>query len=216
MADEQPGAFRREMIKGLWAENPVFVLVLGLCPSLAVTNSVINGVVMGIASTFVLIGSSWMISSLRKAIPGAVRITSYIVIIATFVTVAENILQAYLPVVHKQLGAFIALIVVNCIILGRAEAFANRNTPLLSIADAIGMGFGFTLVLTVIGAIREVLGNGTFAGVVVLGEGFEPWVVMKLPPGGFLALGAVLIVIAWTRERFARRPTASSAHGGAA
>lgn len=201
----QESAFRRELVKGLWKENPVFVLVLGLCPSLAVTNTLLNGVVMGVATAFVLVGSSSMISALRHAIPGPVRIATYIVIIATFVSTADFCLAAWMPAAHKQLGAFIALIVVNCIILGRAEAFANRNTVWLSIADALGMAGGFTLVLSVLGGVRELLGAGTLGGFQVMGDRFEPWVVMKLPPGGFLTLGALLVLLTWAREKMAAR-----------
>ena len=205
MAQQDDGAFARELTKGLWRENPVFVLVLGLCPSLAVTNSLLNGVVMGVATAFVLVCSSVFISALRNVIPGPVRIATYIVIIATFVSTADFCLAAWLPTAHKQLGAFIALIVVNCIILGRAEAFANRNTVWLSLADALGMAGGFTLVLTVLGGVRELLGSGTLGGFPVLGDRFEPWVVMKLPPGGFLTLGVLLVVMAWFRQKLEAR-----------
>lgn len=192
--------FVPELTKGIFRENPTFVQVLGMCPPLAITNSVMNGIVMGIATTFVLVMSSMMISALRKAIPGQVRISTYVVVIATFVTVADFTLQALLPAAHHEMAAFIALIVVNCIILGRAEAFASKNPILLSIADAIGMGVGFTLALVLIGSVREVLGNGTYLGHPVFGPHFEPWVVMILPPGGFLVLGVLLLGLAKLAE----------------
>lgn len=194
-----------EFSKGLWRENPVFVLVLGLCPSLAVTNSLINGVAMGGATLFVLLGSSILVSLLRKAIPKPVRIAAYIIIISTFVTIADFVLAAFLPEVHKQLGAFIALIVVNCMILGRAEAFASRHSVGPSVADALGMSAGFTAVLVVLGGMREILGNGTLGGVVLFGDRFEPWVVMKLPPGGFLGLGFLLVMLHMVKGRLERR-----------
>ncbi len=193
-----------ELVKGFWKENPVFVQLLGLCPALAVTNSAINGVAMGVATMFVLIGSSLLVSLLRNFIPKPVRITTYIIIIATFVSVADMGLQALLPVIHKELGAFIALIVVNCLILGRQEAFASRNTPGKAVADAVGMSVGFTGALTLLGGIREVLGTGSLFGLQLFGESFEPWVVMILPPGGFFTLGVLLIIFArWERRKSA-------------
>ncbi|MEO8195322.1 MAG: electron transport complex subunit E [Thermoanaerobaculia bacterium] len=192
--------FVPELTKGIFRENPTFVQVLGMCPALAVTNSVMNGIVMGIATTFVLVMSSLMISTLRKVIPSQVRISTYVVVIATFVTVADFTLQALLPAAHHEMAAFIALIVVNCVILGRAEAFASKNPILLSIADAFGMGVGFTLALVLIGSVREVLGNGTFLGHQVFGPHFEPWVVMILPPGGFFVLGVLLLGLAKLAE----------------
>ena len=190
-----------EMLKGIWRENPVLVQMLGLCPTLAVTNSVVNALAMGLATLFVLVCSSMFVSALRKMIPGEVRISSYILIIATFVTVADMMLEATVPVVHKQLGAFIALIVVNCIILGRQEAFSAKNGVGRSVLDAVGMGLGFTLILTMMGAIREVLGAGTFLGVSLFGPRYEPWVIMVLPPGGFLTLGWILLGMAWWKQR---------------
>ena len=190
-----------ELIKGIWRENPVLVQLLGLCPTLAVTNSVANSLGMAVATLFVLVSSSILVSSLRKLIPGEVRITSYILIIATFVTVADMMLEAMVPDVHKALGAFIALIVVNCIILGRQEAFSARNGVGRSALDALGMGLGFTIALVAMGAIREVLGNGTFLGYSVFGPRFEPWVILVLPPGGFLTLGVIMLGLGWWRER---------------
>ena len=189
-----------EFSKGVWKQNPVFVAVLGLCPALAVTNSLVNGLAMGLASTFVLVGSSLLISLLRKFIPAPVRISIFIIVIATFCTTVDFLLQAYAYELHKELGAFIALIVVNCLILGRQESFASKNAPPLAVADALGMAVGFTLALSMIGAIREILGKGTLGGVSIMGENFEPWVIMILPPGGFLTLGALLFVFAWRKR----------------
>jgi electron transport complex protein RnfE len=190
-----------ELIKGLWRENPVFIQLLGLCPALAVTNTAINALAMSGATTFVLVGSSLLISTLRNFIPKQVRITSFIIVIATFVTVADFTLMALAPNVHKELGAFIALIVVNCLILGRQEAFASRNTVGTALSDAVGMSLGFGLALFMLGAIREILGNGTLFGVSLFGPSFEPWVIMILPPGAFLSLGLMLMVFAYVRER---------------
>ena len=186
-----------EFLKGLWRENPVFVAVLGMCPALAVTNSAINGLAMGLATTFVLVFSSILVSLFRNVIPKQVRITTFIVIIATFVTVVDMFLAAWSPVIHKELGAFIALIVVNCLILGRQEAFASKNKVMLSIADALGMSIGFTIALLSIGVIREVLGSGSLFNISLFGDSFEPWVIMILPPGGFLVLGFLLLFFNW-------------------
>lgn len=194
-----------EFTKGLWRENPVFIAVLGLCPAMAVTNSLMNGLVMGIATTFVLLGSNTFVSLLRHVIPKPVRISAYIIIIATFVTTVDFVLAALMPVAHKQLGAFIALIVVNCMILGRAEAFASKHGAGLAVADALGMSGGFTLALAMIGGIREILGSGTLLGVPVMGSNFEPWAIMVLPPGGFLSLGMLLMAFAWLAKRKAQR-----------
>ena len=190
-----------EFLKGLWQQNPVFVQVLGMCPTLAVTNSAINALVMGLATLMVLLMSNIMVSSLRTFIPRQVRIASYILIIATFVTVVDYVIQALSLEIHKALGAFISLIVVNCLILGRAEAFASRNSVAKSIQDALGMGLGFTLALLSLGIIRELLGNGSFFGVSVFPDTFENWVIMLLPGGGFFTLGLLLIVFNWIRER---------------
>jgi len=186
---------REEFVKGLWDENPVFISVLGMCPMLAVTNTAVNAVVMAGATLFVLTGSRLLVSLLRRHIPKQVRISCYIIIIATFVTVADMTLMAYTPALHKELGAFIALIVVNCLILGRQEAFASKHRPTLALADALGMGAGFAFALLLLGATREILGFGTLFGIAVFGAGFEPWVVMILPPGGFLTLGLILLAL---------------------
>ncbi|HEX9565624.1 MAG TPA: electron transport complex subunit E [Gemmatimonadaceae bacterium] len=196
----EPGGFD-DLMRGLWRENPVLVQMLGLCPTLAVTNTVANSLAMGLATLFVLVCSSILVSSLRRLIPAEVRIASFILIIATFVTIADMALEATVPDIHKALGAFIALIVVNCLILSRQEAFASRNGVRRSAMDALGMGTGFTLVLLVMGSLRELLGSGSLLAVPVLGTGFEPWVIMVLPPGGFLALGVILLAQSWWQAR---------------
>lgn len=190
-----------ELIKGIWRDNPVFVQVLGMCPMLAVTNSAINAIAMGMATFFVLVGSSFLVSSLRQWIPKQVRISCFIIIIATFVTVADYTLLALVPAVHKELGAFIPLIVANCMILGRQEAFASRYPAKLAVMDAIGMAGGFMLALFSLGAIREILGDGALFGVRLFGADFEPWVIMILPPGGFLTLGVILLFFNWFRQK---------------
>jgi electron transport complex protein RnfE len=176
----------QEFVKGLWDDNPVFRQLLGLCPTLAVTGAMINGLAMGLATTFVLLFSSLVVSSIKKLIPSQVRIASYIVIIATFVTVADRFLAAFFPPISKSLGPYVPLIVVNCIILGRQEAFSSKNTVGRSLVDALGMSSGFVLALLILSAIREILGAGTFFGYQVMGAGFEPWIIMILPPGAFI------------------------------
>jgi len=190
----------QEFIKGLWDENPVFRQLLGLCPTLAVTGAVINGLAMGLATTFVLIFSSLVVSSIKKLIPSQVRIASYIVIIATFVTVADRFLAAFFPPISKSLGPYIPLIVVNCIILGRQEAYSSKNKVGRSLMDALGMSAGFVLALLILSAIREILGAGTFFGYQVMGAWFEPWIIMILPPGAFITLG-ILLALALQIER---------------
>lgn len=194
----------QEFLKGLFRENPIFVQVLGMCPALAVTISAVNGLAMGASTLFVLAASSLMVSALRRWIPREVRIATYVVIIATFVTLIDYLLQGLVPAVHKDLGPFVALIVVNCIVLGRAEAFASKHAPRAALADALGMGAGFTLSLTTLGSVREILGNGTWFGAALFGPHFEPWVIMMLPPGGFLTLGLLLLFLNWLKERKAR------------
>jgi len=193
-----------EFAKGLWNENPVLSSLLGLCPVLAVTNSAINGLSMGLATTFVLLSSTIMISLLRKVIPHQVRIASYIVIIATFVTVADRFLAAYFPAISKDLGPYVPLIVVNCLILGRQEAFSSKNGVGRSLLDSSGMGVGFIFVLIVLGSFREILGSGTIFGFTILGEWFDPWMVMILPPGAFLGLGFLIALTNWINERRAK------------
>ncbi len=195
-----------EFAKGIWKENPVFVQVLGMCPMLAVTNSAVNALAMGTATAFVLIGSSLLISIFRKVIPKPVRISVYIIVIASFVTIADYVLQALVPDVHRELGAFISLIVVNCLILGRQEAFASRNPVGLALLDALGMALGFAFALFCLGATREILGAGSLFSVSLFGPQFEPWVIMLLPPGGFLMLGMILIFFNWLQQR--RMPVA--------
>lgn len=212
---QQPPATFDDFLRGVWRENPVVVQMLGLCPTLAVTNSVANGLAMSLATTFVLLGSNLLVASLKKMIPQEVRITSYVLIIATFVTIADMLLEAAVPVVHKQLGPFVALIVVNCIILGRAEAFASRNTVTRSFLDALGTATGFTIVLVILSAVRELLGTGTLLGYQVVSSQFEPWVIMVLPPGGFLTLGVLMLVLGWHAERKRSRVVAAQAREAA-
>lgn len=182
-------------LNGVITENPTFRLVLGTCPTLAVTTSAINGIGMGAAATFVLIGSNVVVSLLRKFIPNNVRIPAFIVIICTFVTMVQLFMQAYLPSLYESLGIFIPLIVVNCIILARAEAFASKNPVLASAVDGLGMGVGFTLALTLIGMIRELIGSGTLFGFKIMGAGYEPMLLFVLASGGFLTFGILLGVI---------------------
>ena len=186
------GSLMQEFTKGLWKEIPPFRLVLGLCPILAVTKAADTGLGMGLAATFVLVFSNIIVSALRKVIPNKVRIACYIVVIATFVVVTELVMQAYTYPLYQALGIFIPLIVVNCIILGRAEAFAGKNPVLLSAADGLGIGLGFTLSLTFLGGLRELFGNGTLFGQPVLGSGYEPFQFMVQAPGAFVCLGLLL------------------------
>lgn len=182
----------KEFTKGFWKELPPFRLVLGLCPTLAVTTAAENGMGMGLATTFVLVFSNVLVSILRKLIPGKVRIASYIVVIASFVVIVELLMQAYFYPLFKILGIFIPLIVVNCIILGRAEAFASKNPIIHSLADGLGIGLGFTISLTVLGSIREILGNGTLFGASVMWSSFEPLSFIVKAPGAFVCLGLLL------------------------
>ncbi len=186
---------RGVFINGVLTENPTFRLVLGTCPTLAVTTSAINGLGMGLAATFVLVGSNAVISLLRNFIPNKVRIPAFIVVICTFVTMVQMLMQAFVPPLYDALGIFIPLIVVNCIILARAEAFASKNNVVRSAMDGVGMGLGFTLGLLLISAIREVVGNGTIFNMNVLGAGFEPMLLMVLAPGGFIVYGLLLGII---------------------
>ena len=191
----------QEYVKGLWRDNPVFVQVLGMCPMLAVTNSAANALAMGLSTLFVLVGASLLVSSLRRWIPKQIRISTYVIIIATFVTATDFTLQALVPEIHKELGAFIPLIVVNCMILGRQEAFASKHSVRLALVDALGMASGFMLALFALGSVREILGDGALFGFPLFGPDFEPWVIMVLPPGGFLTLGLLLLLFSWVRER---------------
>ena len=185
----------KDLIKGIWRENPVFVILLGMCPTLAVTTKAIFGLSMGFAVIFVLTCSSLLVSVFRKVIPAQVRIATYTIIIATFVTIADYFLKANFPSISKALGPYVPLIVVNSIILGRAEAFASKNTPIRAIFDALGMGLGFTLALVILGSVRELLSAGSLFDVQLLGSWYEPWVIMVLPAGAFITLGLLVGLI---------------------
>jgi electron transport complex protein RnfE len=190
--------------EGLSRQNPVFVQTLGMCPTLAVTNSVSNALAMSLATTFVLVCSNTLISAVRRLVPKQVRIATYILIIATFVTIVDYLIKAISIPVYKALGPFIALIVVNCIILGRAEAFASRNPIVPSILDGLGMGAGFSIGLLCLGGVREVLGAGTFLGFSLFGPHYQPWVLFLLPSGGFFTLGGWLLVFSAWKARSER------------
>jgi electron transport complex protein RnfE len=198
----------QDLSRGIWRENPVLIQMLGLCPALAVTNTVVNSLAMGLATFFVLLCSSILVSTFRKLIPSEVRISTYILIIATFVTIADMTLEAVVPEIHKALGAFIALIVVNCMILGRQEAFASKNTVWRAIIDAVGTGIGFIIALFMMGAIREILGYGTFLGLPLFGSNYEPWIIFILPPGGFFTIGFILLALNWWERRKLERARA--------
>ena len=187
---------------GLLKENPTFVLVLGTCPALAVTTSAINGLGMGLAATFVLVGSNFLISLLKKLIPNKVRIPAFVVIIATFVTIIDLVMQAYVPDLYKALGVFIPLIVVNCVILGRAEAFAQKNSVFSSIIDGLGMGIGFTLAITLIGSIREILGNGSIMDIKFINENTKTVLLMIMPPGAFITYGYLIALVNKLKKRY--------------
>lgn len=191
----------QEFSKGIFKENPTFRLLLGMCPTLAVSVTAINGFGMGLSALFVLLCSNIVISALRNVIPNKVRIPAYILIIATFVTIVDMVLNAYLPDLHKALGIFIPLIVVNCIILGRAEAFARKNNITRSIIDALGMGIGFTLALTILGIIRELFGSGSIFGAKIMGTAFEPMGILATPPGAFITLGVMLGLVNFIFKR---------------
>jgi electron transport complex protein RnfE len=198
MAEKRSGF---EFVKGIWGENPVLRMLLGMCPALAVSNTAINGLAMGAAVTFVLTMSSLVISLLKKVIPSQVRIPSFIVVIATFVTLTDLFFKAKFPAVSKALGPFIPLIIVNCIILARQEAFASKNPVGISLIDALGMSLGFTWVLTFLAIVREILGFGTVFGAPVLGAWFKPWIVMILPPGAFITLGIMVGLMNYITEK---------------
>ncbi len=182
-------------LNGIGSENPTFRLMLGLCPTLAVTVTAENGFGIGLAATFVLIGSNAIVSMIKNVIPAQVRIPCYILVIATFVTIAKLVLQAYVPILYARLGLFVDIMVVNCIILGRAEAFASKNTVIDSIADGLGMGLGFTLAAGFIGMIREILGSGKLFGVPVVAHSVHPAIAMILPPGAFFTIGFLMALI---------------------
>lgn len=187
--------FMKTLTNGIIAENPVFRLLLGMCSALAITTSAANSIGMGIAVTFVLVGSNICISLLRNVIPAKIRIPCFVVVIATFVTIVQMVLEAYVPSLFQSLGVFIPLIVVNCIILGRAEAFASKSSVWLSIADGFGMGIGYTIAILIIGIIREILGAGTIFGISIFGAHYMPMLIMILPPGSFLLLGALIGIL---------------------
>ncbi len=199
MAPDRPST--DEFIKGLWRENPVFVQVLGMCPVLAVSNTARNALAMGLATLFVLVMSNIVVSLLRKFIPKQVRIATFILVIATFVTVVEYVIQAISLDLHKALGAFISLIVVNCLILGRAEAFASKNGVGRSILDGLGMGVGFAFALLCLGAVREIFGAGSLFGVQLFHDGFQDWVMMILPAGGFFTLAGWVLLFNRLKQR---------------
>jgi electron transport complex protein RnfE len=190
-----------EFMEGIWKQNPTFVMILGMCPTLAVTVSAINALSMGISTALVLIASCGLVSMMRNITPKEVRIAVYIVIIATFVTAIDYAIQAISLTLYDALGAFIQLIVVNCIILGRAEAHAAKNPPLPAMINAAGMGIGFTIGLSSLGVVREILGNGSLFGISLFGASFQPWVVMVLPPGGFFVLGCWLLFFSWRARK---------------
>ncbi|MCR3921788.1 MAG: electron transport complex subunit E [Firmicutes bacterium] len=191
-----------ELTKGVFRENPIFRLVLGMCPTLAVTTLAVNGLGMGLSTAAVLVSSNFVIAVLRKVIPNKIRIPAFIIIIATFVTMVDMLLNAYTPELHSQLGIFVPLIVVNCIILGRAEAFASKNPVADSLADGLGMGLGFTLSLTLLGSIRELLASGTLFGANILGASYEPFKLFASPPGAFIALGLLMALMNMLAKKY--------------
>lgn len=207
---ENKHQLRSVFMNGIITENPTFRLVLGTCPTMAVTTSAINGVGMGLAATFVLLGSNVVISMLRNFIPDKIRIPAFVVVICTFVTMIQMLMQAFVPSLYASLGLFIPLIVVNCIILARAEAFASKNGVLLSAVDGIGMGLGFTIAITVMGAIRELLGNGTLFGMQIFGASFQPMLLLILPAGGFIVFGLMLGAINVITAKLEKRKEAAS------
>jgi H+/Na+-translocating ferredoxin:NAD+ oxidoreductase subunit E len=194
-------------LRGLWEENPVFVMLMGMCPVLAVSNTAVNALAMGGATTFVLLFSNALISLLSPFIPRQVRIVAYIMIIATFVTMVDYVIQAISLDLYNALGAFIQLIAVNCVILCRAESYASKQRLAATIVNSLGMGAGFTLAIFSLGAVREILGAGSLFGVSLFSDNFQPWVVMVLPSGGFFVLGGWLLLFSWIRPRRARKAT---------
>lgn len=194
-------SFIKELTKGIIKENPTFVIVLGMCPTLATSTSVNNAIGMGLAATFVLICSNIFISLIKNITPDQIRIPVYVIVIAAFVSIVDMSMAAYLPALHKSLGLFIPLIVVNCIIMGRAEAFANKNNVVNSIADGIGMGLGFTLSLSVVATIREILGNGTWLNMRVMPKTYDPMLITLLAPGAFITLGFLMALMNMLKEK---------------
>ena len=202
---EKKLSMRGVFVNGIINENPIFRLVLGVCPVLAATTSATNGLGMGLAATFVLLGSNIVISLLRNLIPDKVRIPAFIVVISTFVTIVQLLMQAFVPALYEALGLFIPLIVVNCIILARAEAFASKNSLFLAASDGLGMGMGFTLGLILIGSVRELLGNGTIFGTALLGASFEPMLLAVMAPGGFIVFGLLLGIVNAITDKISTR-----------
>ncbi|HNQ39301.1 MAG TPA: electron transport complex subunit E [Candidatus Cloacimonas sp.] len=194
-------SFMKELTKGIIKENPTFVIVLGMCPTLATSTSVNNAIGMGLAATFVLICSNIFISLIKNITPDKIRIPVYVIVIAAFVSIVDMSMAAYLPALHKSLGLFIPLIVVNCIIMGRAEAYANKNNVINSIADGIGMGLGFTLALCLVATIREILGNGTWLNIRVMPETYDPMLITLLAPGAFITLGLLMGLMNMLKEK---------------
>ncbi|WP_052078556.1 electron transport complex subunit RsxE [Spirochaeta lutea] len=207
---------RDTLTKGFFKENPVFVLLLGMCPTLGVTTSAMNGLGMGLATTAVLLGSNAVVALIKNLIPDKVRIPAYIVIIASFVTIIDLAMLAYLPDLHAELGLFIPLIVVNCIILGRAESFASKNGVVLSLMDAVSMGLGFSMALTMLGGIREVLGSGAIFGVPLVAEGASTMLLFVMPPGAFIALGVLIAFVRQSQQALSRMARSRRASGLAA
>jgi len=206
---DAPVPLGEEFRKGVWRQNPTFVQVLGMCPALAVSNSARNALAMGLATTFVLVASNVAVSSLRRFIPRQVRITTYVLIIASFVTIVDYLIQAISLDLHRALGAFISLIVVNCFILGRAEAFASTHGVVPSFFDGLGMGAGFCWALLSIGAVREILGSGTLFGVQLFHDGFQGATVMLLPSGGFFTMAGWVLLLNAVEQRRSRRAAAA-------
>ena len=200
MADKKNSLFG-ELTKGIIKENPTLVMLLGMCPTLAVTTQAMNGIGMGLATTFVLLGSNIVISALRKVIPAKVHLPCYIVIIATFVTVVQMVLQAFVPALYKSLGVYLALIVVNCIILGRAEMFACKNTVVDSALDGLGMGIGYILTMLLMSSIREIIGNGTWLGITIIPDSVDKMTVMNSAPGGFFVFGCLMAGCVWLERK---------------
>jgi len=207
---EKKHSLRGVFVNGILNENPIFRLVLGVCPTLASTTSATNGLGMGLAATFVLLGINVVISLLRNIIPDKVRIPAFIVVISTFVTIIQMLIQAFVPALYDALGLFIPLIVVNCIILARAEAFAAKYSVLFSAADGLGMGLGFTGALILIGSIREMIGSGTIFGNALFGASFEPMLLVTMAPGGFIVFGLILGIINTVTERVSKRKGAQA------
>ena len=205
MAERDNKAFLPVFLNGLITENPTFTLMLGMCPTLGVTTAAMNGVAMGLATTFVLVFSNLIISLLRNVIPDKVRIPSYIVVIASFVTMIDLFMQAFLPELRAVLGTYIQLIVVNCIIFARAESFAAKNPPLASLADGLGMGLGFTCSITLLAAVREIFGSGTCFGLQVMPAGYQPMAIMNMVPGGFITLGILMVLVNVVKKAADRR-----------